>query len=131
MPSFIHYGGWFLLAIYHLFGMKVLLLTTTGRKTGSARTNPVIYISQGQNYIISAHQAGSDKHPYWFLNLMADPQVTIELFWKKRVCLATEISDEAEKKELLGHFPVGFVEAFQEYTPRSFPVIRLETITIN
>lgn len=130
IPSMIHYGGWLLLAIYQLFGIKVLLLTTTGRKTGKARTNPVLYIKQGQEYIISAHQGGTDRHPYWYLNLKANPRVTVELYWRQRAYQAVEVTDEEQKKALLAQFPLGFVEALQEYTPRSFPVVRLQPVSV-
>jgi len=128
MPSFFHYGGWIILVIYRFFGIRVLLLTTTGRKTGLARTNPVLFIKQGQDYIISGHQAGSENHPFWFLNLTANPRVVVEVFWRKSARSAAEITNEDEKKHLLSQYPMGFVEAFQEYTSRSFPVIRLSPV---
>ncbi len=128
MPTFIRYGGWIVLAVYRLFGIRVLLLTTTGRKTGLPRTNPVLYIEKGEDYIITAHKGGSDKHPYWFLNLTANPRVEVEVFWRKSDRSASEIKNEAEQKELLSQFPIGFIEALQEHTDRSFPVIRLTPI---
>jgi deazaflavin-dependent oxidoreductase (nitroreductase family) len=125
MAPMIRYGVCPFLYIYQLTGIKVLLLTTTGRKTGKPRTFPIVYIKQGQEIIISAHQAGHDRHPAWYLNLIASPRVTVELFWRRRPYQAEPVTDEAERKALLAQFPLGLVEAFQEYTTRSIPVIRL------
>ena len=60
-------------------GMPVLLLTSIGRKTGQQRVTPVMYIRDGDNYVVTASNAGSDKHPSWFLNLQAKPQTRIEV----------------------------------------------------
>ena len=59
--------------------MPVLLLTTTGRRTGQARTWPVGYLLDGQAYVIVASNGGLPKHPAWFLNLQATPRATIEV----------------------------------------------------
>ena len=126
----IRYGGWLPLAGYSLVGMKVLLLTTTGRKTGLPRTSPILYIHQGQDYIISAHQAGHNRHPSWYLNLVANPNVSVELYWRSREYYAEEIMDMGEREALLAQFPFGLVGAFQEHTARTIPVIRLRPPTI-
>jgi deazaflavin-dependent oxidoreductase (nitroreductase family) len=110
--------------------MKVLLLTTTGRKTGKPRTSPILYIHKGQDYIISAHQAGHNRHPSWYLNLVANPNVSVELYWRSREYYAEEIMDVGERDTLLAQFPFGLVEAFQEHTVRTIPVIRLRRPTI-
>jgi deazaflavin-dependent oxidoreductase (nitroreductase family) len=124
----MRYGGWLILYVYQLTGIKVLLLTTTGRKTGKPRTFPVMYFKEGQDLIISAHQAGHDRHPAWYLNLVANPDVTVELFWRRRPYRAEIVTDEAERKASLAQFPLGLVEAFQESTTRSIPVIRLRPV---
>jgi len=57
--------------------MPVLLLTTTGRKTGRSRTTPLTYFEDGDRVIIVASYGGDDRHPAWYLNLTANPQVTV------------------------------------------------------
>src|SRR5947209_20038946 len=58
-------------------GAPVVLLTTTGRKTGKARTWPLLTIKQGDAYTFAASFAGHDEHPAWYLNLVANPDVTL------------------------------------------------------
>ena len=125
MPTFVRYGGWLILYGYWFIGINVLLLTTTGRKSGKRRTSPVMYIRDGQDHIIAAHGGGYDKHPAWYHNLVANPGVVVELFWRRRECQGEEVVDVAEKKAYLSQFPLGMAEAFQEHTDRSVPVIRL------
>jgi len=55
------------------------LLTTTGRKTGQPRTAPLIYLRDEERFIVVASQGGLPKHPAWYLNLQADPDVTIQI----------------------------------------------------
>ncbi len=128
VPSTLKYGGWLLFLPYYAISINFLLLTTTGRKTGIPRQWLILYVKQGQDYIISAHQAGHDKHPSWFLNLVANPIVTVELFWKHRMYKAEQVSDEEERKALLAQFPYGLVDAYQELTTRTIPVIRLHPL---
>lgn len=60
-------------------GLRVLLLTTTGRKTGKKRTTPVGYFEQDGGYVITGSNAGFDNHPAWFLNLRSIPRATIQV----------------------------------------------------
>ena len=57
----------------------VALLTTTGRKTGQPRVSPLLYLRDGDRVILVASQGGRDKHPLWYLNLKADPQVSVQI----------------------------------------------------
>lgn len=128
MPSMMRYGGWLPMAFLNLIGIKALLLTTTGRKTGKPRMNPITYVRQGDDYLISAHHAGHNTQPHWYLNLLADPNVTVELFWKRRSYYAEPITDEEERKALMPQFSLGLVEAAQGHTPEPIPVIRLRPV---
>ena len=110
-----------------LAGTDMLLLTTTGRKTGKPRTSPVIFLKQGQDLIIAAHKGGDDRHPNWYLNLLTNPSVTVEVFWRRRTYHAEPIKDEGESKALIAQFPFGMAETLQEFTTRAFPVIRLQS----
>ncbi len=60
-------------------GAPTLLLTTTGRKSGEARTAPLIFGRDGDDYLIVGSVGGSPKHPAWYLNLQADPHASIQV----------------------------------------------------
>ena len=60
-------------------GLPVLLLTTTGRKSGQPRTTPVVYHRDGDDYLIVASNGGFDPHPAWYYNLEATPEVRVEV----------------------------------------------------
>jgi deazaflavin-dependent oxidoreductase (nitroreductase family) len=60
-------------------GLRVLLLTTTGRKTGKKRTTPLGYFEQDGGYVIIASNAGFDTHPAWFHNLRSNPRAAIQV----------------------------------------------------
>ena len=56
-------------------GVPTLLLTTTGRRTGEARTSALIFGRDGDDYLVVASMGGAPRHPAWYLNLTADPEV--------------------------------------------------------
>ena len=60
-------------------GAPILLLTTTGAKTGKQRTNPLAYLPDGDRVIVFASKAGAPTNPDWYHNLLAHPDVTIEI----------------------------------------------------
>jgi deazaflavin-dependent oxidoreductase (nitroreductase family) len=102
-----------------------LLLTTTGRKSGEERTNPVNCVPDGDNYYLVASLAGYDALPHWYLNLAANPQVWIQVKDKKVPAAARALS-KAEKAQL---WPWLLKEGqplwayFQMFTQREFPVV--------
>src|SRR5215475_9864515 len=57
----------------------VALLTTTGRKSGEPRVSPLLYFREGNRVIVVASRGGSDKHPLWYLNLKANPSVSVQI----------------------------------------------------
>ncbi|PZG12013.1 nitroreductase family deazaflavin-dependent oxidoreductase [Micromonospora craterilacus] len=60
-------------------GARLILLTTTGARTGAAHTTPVAYLPDGpERILVIASAGGADRHPHWYHNLVADPQVTVE-----------------------------------------------------
>ena len=61
------------------FGRKVLLLTTTGRKSGLPRTTPLVYMPHGNGVIVYASNGGKETPPAWWLNLQADPLATVQI----------------------------------------------------
>ena len=64
---------------YDWRGTNILLLTTTGRKSGEPRTTPLIQRADGDRWVVVASKGGAPAHPSWYENLQADPDATIEV----------------------------------------------------
>ncbi len=77
----------------------VLLLTTTGRKSGEPRTAPVLYLADGDDLILINTNAGNAKIPAWSLNLKANPEATVEV-GRKRQAVRARIAEGEERVEL-------------------------------
>ena len=76
----------------------VLLLTTTGRRTGRARTTPVIFIREGGAFVVSSENFGQRRPAAWPLNLDAEPRATVQLGSETMPCVARRLSDaEADR----------------------------------
>lgn len=60
-------------------GRKVLLLTTTGRKSGEARTTPLVFMPHGDGYVVYASNGGQERPPAWWLNLQANPAAEVQV----------------------------------------------------
>jgi deazaflavin-dependent oxidoreductase (nitroreductase family) len=108
-------------------GMPVLLLTTVGRKTRQARTTPLMYIRDGEAYVITASNNGRDRHPAWFYNLQASPQAQIDLPGK-RIQVTATIATPAEKEQL---WPIlvaqaPFFDGYRKKTSRQIPMLLLK-----
>ncbi|HLD93524.1 MAG TPA: nitroreductase family deazaflavin-dependent oxidoreductase [Anaerolineales bacterium] len=78
--------------------LNVLLLTTTGRKSGKQRTNPLGYFEHDGGYVVTASNGGADRHPGWFFNLEADPNVRVRIHDKEFPARADVIGAELRKK---------------------------------
>jgi len=113
-------------------GVEMLLLTTTGRRSGLERTCPLLYIEDDHpdypdSLIIVGSKAGAPKHPAWYLNLIADPSVTAQVGRDVRPMRAAPIDDDEDKARLWARL----VEVWPSYaqyqrrTERAIPVIRL------
>jgi F420H(2)-dependent quinone reductase len=72
----------------------VLLLTTTGRRSGQPRTVPVIFVRDGESFVISSENFGQQRPAAWPLNLDADPRATVQLGSERVACLARRLSRE-------------------------------------
>jgi deazaflavin-dependent oxidoreductase (nitroreductase family) len=104
----------------------VLLLTTTGRKTGKARTTPLLYLVDSGRYVVIASLGGAPKHPVWYLNLLASPAATIEVGSRKIAVTAETASPE--EKERLWPLAVRMYPPYDDYrakTDRVIPVVVL------
>lgn len=69
-----------------LVGCPVLLLTTTGRKSGKARTIPILYLADRRRFVLVASKGGTAKHPLWYLKLLANPQAQVQVSVSEVVC---------------------------------------------
>jgi len=110
----------------HMRGMPVLLLTTTGRKTGLKRTVPLMYIHDGADYIITASNNGADHHPAWWLNLQKTPQAAIEIEGAKKSVMAKSENGK-DRNKLWDKFveEASYYGGYQSKTEREIPVVRL------
>lgn len=84
-------------------GTAVLLLTTTGRRTGKQRTVPVSYIKDTSSYVIAATNGGRDSPPSWFLNIRVQPQVTLQVK-KQMVKVVAEVAGPEQRQQLWARF---------------------------
>jgi deazaflavin-dependent oxidoreductase (nitroreductase family) len=111
-------------------GRPMLLLHTKGRKTGLPRTNPVVYLPDGDRFVIIASKGGAPKDPQWYRNLVADPNVEIEVGTRKIPVKAVVITGP-ERDELYAR-QAEKMPAFADYerrTERAIPVIALEPVS--
>ncbi len=110
-----------------LNGMPVLLLNTVGRKSKKPRTTPVMYIRDGENYVITASNSGNDHAPAWFYNLQSSPRVTIEVPGKKLQVISSIVPPEEIKRlwaQLVAQAP--FFDDYRKKTKREIPMILLQ-----
>ena len=108
-------------------GRPLLLLTTTGAKSGESRTTPLVYTKDGDKVVVIASMGGAPKHPAWYLNLAANPRVTVELGTEKFEATAS-VAEGAERDRLYSQ-QATMMPAFNEYqqkTTRRIPVVVLE-----
>lgn len=116
------------------FGAKMgpqalCVLTTTGRKSGAEHHNPLAYFPHGEGAVVVASAGGSDKHPAWYLNLVANPAVRVEIDGVMRPMTARTATD-AEKAQI---WPGIIAKArnfdnYQVKSSRNIPVVILEPL---
>ncbi len=108
-------------------GRPLLLLTTKGAKSGEERTTPLVYSRDGERVVVIASMGGAPKHPAWFHNISADPEVTVEIGTEKFAARASV--PEGEERDRLYAQQAATMPAFHEYqekTTRRIPVVVLE-----
>lgn len=112
-----------------LVNNDMLLLTTTGRLSGRSHTVPLLYLRDGESYVVIASWGGRDTPPHWYSNLKADPAVEVQVGGRRVPALATE-ADTTTRHEWWPRV----VEAYDGYltyqsrTERMIPVVFLEPI---
>lgn len=107
----------------------LLLLTTTGAKSGRRRTTPVVFTRDGDRLVVIASKGGAPTHPAWYHNLVANPTVTVELpteTFDARATVATGAERERLYQAQAALMP-NFTE-YQEKTTREIPVVVLERV---
>jgi F420H(2)-dependent quinone reductase len=107
--------------------IPVALLTTTGRKTGQPRVSPLYFLRDGDRVIVVASKAGAEKDPMWYLNLKANPKVSVQI--KKEILdlTARDATDEERAKywpRLVKMYPT--YEDYQSWTDRTIPIVVCE-----
>ena len=105
----------------------VLLLTTTGRRSGRLHTVPLLYVRDGPNWVVVASNAGAHAHPAWWLNLNSHPTATIQVRRNLMPVRARE-ADEDERRalwpQLLCMYP-GY-ESYRQRARRRIPIVILQ-----
>lgn len=108
-------------------GRPLLLLTTTGARSGQRRATPMMYVQDGDRLLVVASNAGAPRHPAWYYNLVAHPRVTVEVGKETYDAIATE-TEGAERQQLWNsiaeQYP--FFADHQAKVTRQIPVIALE-----
>ncbi len=108
-------------------GRPLLLLTTTGAKSGLQRTTPLVYLADGERLMVFASKGGAPSNPDWYYNLLAHPEVIVEVGREKFAAQASVISGEqrdqlyAQQAEQMQSFAT-----YQAKTTRTIPVVALE-----
>jgi deazaflavin-dependent oxidoreductase (nitroreductase family) len=107
--------------------MPVLLLTTKGRRSGRPRTRALMYMPDGESFVVIASYLGEPRHPAWWLNLKANPEAEIQVGSRNIAARAREA--EGEERERLWDAVVALQSDYTEYqdrTERRIPVVVLE-----
>jgi deazaflavin-dependent oxidoreductase (nitroreductase family) len=108
-------------------GASVLILTTTGRRTGRSRSTPLIYGRHGADYLVVASKGGAAVNPGWYLNLSENPEVMVQI-WGERFTARARTATSTEKQvlweQMTSDWPA--YEEHQRNTTREIPVVVLE-----
>jgi deazaflavin-dependent oxidoreductase (nitroreductase family) len=106
----------------------ILLLHHVGRKSGEHRVAPLLYLPDGDRFVVVASKGGVDRNPAWFHNLMANPDTEVEVPRQGRLAVRARKATDAERAELwprlLEIYPT--YAAYQRRTERQIPLVILE-----
>jgi deazaflavin-dependent oxidoreductase (nitroreductase family) len=108
-------------------GRPLLLLTTTGAKSGNLHTTPVMYLAEGDRVFVFASRGGAPTNPDWYRNLTANPSVTVELGGETFTATACPLPEPERSRlysEQAKRYP-NFAE-YQAKTTRPIPVVELQ-----
>jgi deazaflavin-dependent oxidoreductase (nitroreductase family) len=107
-------------------GVPILLLTTTGRRSGEPRTTPLIFARDGDDYLVVASTGGAPQHPNWYKNLLTDPLARIQV-QAEQVAVEARTADDDEKPRLWAIVSEQWpnYDVYQTRTDRVIPVVIL------
>lgn len=109
-------------------GLPVIIVTNRGHKTGAIRKTPLMRVQDGDNYVLVASQGGAPKHPFWYHNLKAHPDVEIRDKTEVYPMRVREVTDPDERARLwaiaVDAFPP--YAQYQERTERTIPLFLAE-----
>lgn len=112
---------------HRMMGVPTLLLRTTGRRSGTTRTNALVYARDGNDYLVVASNGGADRHPAWLHNLRANVDVETQIVRDRRKATATvvEPSDPAFDRlwKIVNENNRDRYNAYQKQTTRAIPVV--------
>ncbi|MCU0494650.1 MAG: nitroreductase family deazaflavin-dependent oxidoreductase [Chloroflexaceae bacterium] len=111
------------------FGTHSILVTTMGRKSGKPRTTPLLFVPDGDSYIVVASYGGSNKHPAWYLNMEANPHVLVEAHGtsvETHASLVHENEYESLWARLVAIYPT--YASYRRATTRRLPIVRLKPV---
>jgi deazaflavin-dependent oxidoreductase (nitroreductase family) len=109
-------------------GRPMLLLRHVGRKTSQLRTSALLYVRDGDNYAVIASKGGDPKHPGWFHNLSANPDVEIQI-GRDRIPVRARVAEGDERSRIwskANEVNKGGYDVYQARTDRRIPVVVLE-----
>jgi F420H(2)-dependent quinone reductase len=107
----------------------ILLLNTMGRKTGRRRTSPLLYVMDGEDFVIIASKGGAPTHPAWYLNLKANPDATVEVGDREVRVRAEEVNPEEKVRlwqKMVEMYPS--YDDYQRKTKREIPLLKLHPV---
>ncbi|MFL6061213.1 MAG: nitroreductase family deazaflavin-dependent oxidoreductase [Marmoricola sp.] len=107
--------------------VPICLLEHTGRKTGLPRTTPLVYLRDGANIVVVASQAGRPENPMWFGNVVADPEVVVQV-GRERIPARAHVAGPEERAVLWPRLVALYADydSYQSWTEREIPVVVLE-----
>jgi deazaflavin-dependent oxidoreductase (nitroreductase family) len=110
-------------------GAPMIIVTHQGAKSGTTYTSPLVYTKDGDRYVLVASKAGAPKNPSWYHNLLAHPEVTLEIGNEKFKAKAVEVKGAERDRLFAAHAKL--MPQFNEYqkkTSRKIPVLALERV---
>ncbi len=105
----------------------MLLLTTTGRRSGRQRTQPLLYLEDGEDLAVIASAGGQPTHPSWFHNLIADPDVSVQI-GANHTPMRARVASADERARIWPRAVAAYASyaTYQTRTTREIPVVLLE-----
>lgn len=115
----------------HFDGAHVLLLHTIGRRTGAERIKPLLYLPDGESFVLVGSAGGAADEPLWVANVEAMPEVTVEVGARTVTTRPTVLREGQERERLYPRFVEYWPDLleYQTHTDRQFPLIHLAPVS--